>query len=61
MKKWTVKLFRSNPQITGGGYETTRTVEARTQRSAWKKAQEICNKTVYGGMTILEVEEKQEG
>lgn len=60
MKKWVVKIFRSNPQISGGGYETTRTVEAKTQRSAWKKAQEICDKMVYGSMTVLDVYEKEE-
>ena len=58
MKKWTVKLFRSNPQLASGGYETTRTVEARTERSAWKKAEEICNKMVYGSMTVVSVEQE---
>lgn len=29
MKKWIVKMWRSNPQLKNGGYETTRKVEAR--------------------------------
>ena len=55
MKTWIVKMWRSNPQLKNGGYETTRKVEARTEASAWKKAQKIANDCLYGSMTILDV------
>ena len=57
MKKFKATFWRSNPQLTAGGYETTRTIEAKTIRSAEKKANEICAKTLYGGMKLLYIEE----
>lgn len=57
MKKFKATFWRSNPQLTAGGYETTRTIEAKTIRSAKKKANEICEKTVYGDMQLLNIEE----
>lgn len=56
MKTWKVTFWRSNPQLKNGGYETTRTVEARTESSAWKKAEKQYCKCIYGGMTVLKVE-----
>lgn len=57
MKTWKVTLWRINPQFKDGGYETTRTIEARTQNAAWKKAEkQFCSKCVYGGMMITNVE-----
>lgn len=61
MKTWKVTFWRSNPQLANGGYETTRTVEARTENSAWKKAEKISKATIYGGMTPLAVEEVKNG
>lgn len=49
--------FGEATQLTAGGYETTRTIEAKTIRSAEKKANEICAKTLYGGMKLLYIEE----
>lgn len=56
MKKYTATFFRSNPQLANGGYETTRTIEAKTIASARKKAREIEAKALYGGMTLLNLE-----
>lgn len=55
MKKYTATFFRCNPQINGGGYETTRTIEAKTIASARKKAREYedCS---YGSMALIKVE-----
>ena len=58
MKKFTVIFWRSNPQLTNGGYETTREIEARTMSSAEKKAQKICDNCMYGDMSILKIETK---
>lgn len=43
MKKYTGTFFRSNPQLKSGGYETERTVEAKTEKSAIKKFNDICS------------------
>lgn len=56
MKKFKATFWRSNPQLSNGGYETTRTIEAKTIRSAEKKAREISAKCLYGGMSLLKVE-----
>lgn len=57
MKKWNVTLWRSNPQLKNGGYETTRTVEATTESAARKKATKQFCKCVYGSMFVLNVEQ----
>lgn len=59
MKEWTVTLWRSNPQLKAGGYETTRTVMARTESSAWKKAEKQFESCAYGSMTVKAVNLKQ--
>lgn len=56
MKKYKLTFWRSNPQLTSGGYETTRTVEAKTIASARKKASEIEKRCIYGGMSLLKIE-----
>lgn len=56
MKKYIAKFWRSNPQLANGGYETTRTIEAKTIAQARKKANEIARKTLYGGMSLLNIE-----
>ena len=43
MKKYIAKFWRNNPQLANGGYETTRTIEAKTITSARKKAMELLN------------------
>lgn len=55
MKKFTATYFRSNPQMTNGGYKTTRTIEAKTIASARKKAREIEAKCIYGGMSLTDI------
>jgi hypothetical protein len=60
MKKFIATFWRGNPQIPGGGYETTRTIEARTIKSAEKKARDLANKTAYGSMTLLKIESEQQ-
>lgn len=56
MKKFEAKFFRVNPQLKNGGYETTRTIEAKTIASATKKAKKIEESAVYGSMTLLSIE-----
>ena len=58
MKRYTATFWRNNPQLASGGYETTRTVEARTKASAEKKAQAIADGCRYDGMTLLRIEEE---
>ena len=60
MKKYIAKFWRGNPQSANGGYETTREIEARTIKSAEKKARGYENGCIYGSMTLLEVKEKNE-
>lgn len=55
MNTYEAKFFRNNPQLSNGGYETTRTIEAKTIASARKKAREISEKCLYGSMTLLDV------
>lgn len=55
IKKYTAIFFRANPQLTSGGYQTTRTIEAKTITSARKKARDIESGCIYGGMTLLDV------
>lgn len=57
MKNYKATYWRSNPQLSSGGYETTRNIEAKTLTSVRKKAQQIAEKCVYGGMTLLKIEE----
>ena len=54
MKKFKAKFWRGNPQLANGGYETTRTIEAKTITQARKKAREY-EKCVYGSMTLLDI------
>lgn len=54
MKKYKAKFWRGNPQLKNGGYETTRTIEAKTITQARKKAREF-EKCVYGSMTLLDI------
>lgn len=54
MKKYTALFFRSNPQLKNGGYETTRTIEAKTIASARKKAREY-EDCLYGSMTLIDI------
>lgn len=55
MKKYVARFWRSNPQLPDGGYETTRTIEAKTIASARKKANEIASRCIYGGMSLISV------
>jgi hypothetical protein len=58
MKDFTATYFRRNNQLTSGGYETTRTIQSGTLRSAKKKAQAIADKCLYGSMTLIDVNPK---
>ncbi len=58
MKEYKVELYRHNPQLAGGGYITTRTIEARTIASARKQAREMAERCLYGSMKVLSVREK---
>lgn len=60
MRVYTAKYWRGSPQIKGGGYYTTRTIEARSIVSARKKAKDIAEDCIYGYMDLLEVELKEE-
>lgn len=57
MKTWKVTFWRSNPQLANGGYQTTRTIEAKTRNAAMRKAEKIARDCIYGGMTPRDIEE----
>ncbi len=57
MKTYTAKFWRINPQSSRGGYETTRKIEATTKKKAEKKADEMTQHCVYGGLVLLELTE----
>ena len=58
--KYTATFWRGNPQRKNGGYMTERTIEARTYRSAEKKAREISDKCVYGSMELKSLKAKED-
>lgn len=55
MKQFEAIFWRYNPQL--GGYQTTRTIEAKTIASARKKAKQY-ESCCYGSMELLEVKAK---
>lgn len=60
MKTYIATFWRTNSQLAEGGYETTRTIEAKTIASAKKQAKEIAERCVYGSMTLLDVKLKKD-
>lgn len=48
MKTYIATYYRHNPQLSSGGYQTTRKIEAVSITSARKKAREITEGCVYG-------------
>lgn len=62
MKRWKCTFFRYNPQLRynekygANGYEKIHYVEARTEKSAWNKAEKEYGKCLYGGMWLKKVE-----
>ena len=60
MKSYIASYWRGNPQLKNGGYNTTRTIEARSIVSARKKAREIAERPGYGTMSLLDVKLAQE-
>ena len=58
MKKWKCIFWRGNPQLKNRGYETTRIVEAKTEKSAWNKAEKMTT-CIYGTMRLLRVEPEE--
>lgn len=58
MKKYVARFWRSNPQLKNGGYETLRTLEAKTMAQARKLAREIEYGCKYGSMELIEIEEE---
>ena len=58
MKTYIATFFRTNIQLANGGYETTRTIEAKTIASR-KKANTISENCIYGGMDLISVELKK--
>lgn len=59
MKTYIATFFRTNPQLANGGYETTRTIDAKTIASARSKANKISENCIYGGMNLISVELKK--
>lgn len=57
--KFKATYWRGNPQIKGGGYTTERTIEAKSTRSAEKKALDISAKCLYGSMELLRIEKME--
>lgn len=60
MKKFTATFFRVNPQLKKGGYETTRTIEAKTLKSAMKEARKIEDGCRYGSMIFKDIAETED-
>lgn len=58
MKKYIATFWRGNPQMKGGGYETTREIEAVSIASARKKARDIEDGCAYGSMSLLSIEKE---
>lgn len=54
MKKYTATMLRHNPQT--GDHMRTVEIEAVSITSARKKAREYAERTIYGSMTVLDVE-----
>jgi len=55
MKKFIAYYWRANPQLKNGGYETSRTIEAKNVGSAKKKAEAI--QVAYGSLNLISIEE----
>lgn len=60
MKTYIATYYRHNPQLSSGGYQTTRKIEAVSITSARKKAREITEGCVYGSLELLEIEQEAE-
>lgn len=58
MKTYIAKFWRGNPQLRHGGYYTTYEIEAKTIRSAEKKARKY-EDCVYGTMSLVEIQEAE--
>lgn len=58
MKTYIATYYRRNPQLSSGGYQTTRKIEAVSITSARKKAREITEGCVYGSLELLGVEKE---
>ena len=57
-KTFITTFWRGNPQSSNGGYETTRTIEAKSIKGAMKRVKEIENNVAYGTMSFRHIEEK---
>lgn len=55
MKTYIATYYRHNPQLSSGGYQTTRKITAASIASARKRAREITEHCVYGSMELLDV------
>lgn len=61
MNRYTATFWRGNPQLRNGGYQTTRTIEAKSITSARKKARDTYeNECVYGTMTLIDIKKETE-
>lgn len=58
MKTYTAKFRRDNPQLSNGGYYTTRTIKAKSKANAIKQAKKLEN-CPYGSMTLIELIEEE--
>lgn len=58
VKTYIATYYRHNPQLSSGGYQTTRKIEAVSITSARKKAREITDGCVYGSLELLGVEKE---
>lgn len=58
MKTYIATYYRYNPQLSSGGYQTTRKIEAVSITSARKKAREITEGCAYGSLELLDVQKE---
>lgn len=59
MKKFIAVFFRSNPEHRNGGYKTRIQIEAKSEKSAIKKAHKLgVDYSVYDKFTFLDIYEE---
>lgn len=53
-------FWRGNPQLKNGGYYTTKEFQAVSHKTAERQAERYTKDTVYGSLSLISVELKQE-
>ena len=59
-KIYIATFWRGNPQLKNGGYYTTKEFQAVSHKAAERQAERYAKGMVYGSLSIISVELKQE-